>query len=667
MKKIEQFQITSMSISGFKSYEKPTELTFGNPTVITGGNGRGKTSIADAIAFAVTGLPLFGERGLDRLHNEKNPDVAIQMRFVDENGITHELTRIRRNNDMSIYYDGHTIRQLDLADLFGERDVFLSILNPLYFIEELGTSGKNLLERYLPFIPQETILAQLPGEVQASLKDEVILSPDAYLKGRRAEIRELEERITYLGGQKDLAATQKKQYETMRVEFSEGITSLQNEIAALAEKQFADLDTAKMQEQLVELSQRYDEMARDERGDTVQQQKELRALREKIVRRQSEQYQSKFTEPLAEIAAKVNDLGTRYKRESVAYKAFHAGMDCPTCHRRVTEETLPEVQAALKKNISELYAAGTEQKGQLTELQEMDKKARDTFDAFKEADLRKWTEDAAELERRCAEQSETSSQAAESLRSEIQALTAELEYGNLTQAEYGRLRECREQCRELESKLSALNEELDDLVSQRASRSITMDDFLSRSTEINNEIINVEGLLQSSIQEQRPEARLDMHSIEAALSDDASFPDSKIEPGFLDRYANRIVKSNNRYIWMLQLMNVQQIMPIQSERQPIAMVTYKSGVPYDIEQEQIGKQDKESAGPDCATICRPQDFFLNMGRTKRKRKLVEWLESCQENQVSVLDEKMPLLSFAVDFVTAYEYQKARGIKIHPGL
>ena len=106
---------------------------------------------------------------------------------------------------------------------------------------------------------------------------------------------------------------------------------------------------------------------------------------------------------------------------------------------------------------------------------------------------------------------------------------------------------------QMENKLSALNEELDNLVSQRASRSITMDDFLSKSTEINNEIINVEGLLQSSIQEQRPKARLDMHSIEAALSDDASFPDGKIEPGFLDRYTNRIVKSNNRYIWMLQL------------------------------------------------------------------------------------------------------------------
>ena len=64
MKKIEQFQITSMNISGFKSYEGPTELVFGNPTVITGGNGRGKTSIADAIAFVVTGLPSSGSAGL---------------------------------------------------------------------------------------------------------------------------------------------------------------------------------------------------------------------------------------------------------------------------------------------------------------------------------------------------------------------------------------------------------------------------------------------------------------------------------------------------------------------------------------------------------------------------------------------------------------------------
>ena len=58
MKKIGGFQITGMTLSGFKSYQTPTDLEFGPITLVTGGNGRGKTSVADAIAFAITGLVL---------------------------------------------------------------------------------------------------------------------------------------------------------------------------------------------------------------------------------------------------------------------------------------------------------------------------------------------------------------------------------------------------------------------------------------------------------------------------------------------------------------------------------------------------------------------------------------------------------------------------------
>lgn len=456
MKKIEQFQIIGMTISGFKSYEGPTELTFGDPTVITGGNGRGKTSIADAIAFAVTGLPFFGERGIDRLHNESNPDVSIQMRFVDERGAAHELTRTRRKNRMTITYDGYEIRQLDLTDLFGERDVFLSILNPLYFIEELGEDGKNLLERYLPLIPQEMILAQLAEPVRASLKDEFLLSPDAYLKRRREEIRGLEERITYLGGQRDLAAAQEEQQQKTRLELADQLDGLKAEIAALEEKQFAGLDVERMQERLVELSRRYDETAQDVHGDASEQQKALQELRERIIRRQTEQYQSKFTQPMAEAYARVNDLRARYQREMASYKAFHAGMECPTCHRSVTEQTLPEVQTAIKKTLSELYAAGTEQRNQLNELQELDRKAMETFEQFKGEDLRRWEAEISVLEQSCAERSRSGAAESSLIRNEIQSLTTELEYGKLTQAEYDRLSACREECREVEAKLSAL-------------------------------------------------------------------------------------------------------------------------------------------------------------------------------------------------------------------
>ena len=458
MKKIEQFQITSLMLSGFKSYEEPTELVFGNPTVITGGNGRGKSSIADAIAFAVTGCPFFGERGIDRLHNENNPDVAIRMCLVDETGTLHELNRTRRKNRMTITYDGYEIRQLDLADLFGERDVFLSIFNPLYFIEELGEDGKKLLERYLPTIPHETVLSQLSEPVREHLKNETILSPEGSLKRCREEIRGLEERITYLRGQKDLAASQGESHEQAEQELTLQADTLREEIAELEQRQFSGMDVSDMQERLVELSGRYEEAARDERTDTSKLREQLQLLREKIARREVEKYQSKFTEALAEASARVKDLGVRYQRESIAYKAFHAGMECPACHRSVTEQSLPEVQAALKKVLSELYAAGSEQRAQLIELQEMDKKAADTFARFKEDDLGKWAAEAAEMEQRCASLAEQASAETECLRAEIQTLTADLEYGNLSQAEYDRLGTCREELRQSEAKIAALQD-----------------------------------------------------------------------------------------------------------------------------------------------------------------------------------------------------------------
>ena len=456
MKKIEQFQITSLMLSGFKSYEEPTELVFGNPTVITGGNGRGKSSIADAIAFAVTGCPFFGERGIDRLHNENNPDVAIRMCFVDETGTLHELNRTRRKNRMTITYDGYEIRQLDLADLFGERDVFLSIFNPLYFIEELGEDGKKLLERYLPTIPHETVLSQLSEPVREHLKNETILSPEGSLKRCREEIRGLEERITYLRGQKDLAASQGESHEQAEQELTLQADTLREEIAELEQRQFSSMDVSAMQERLVELSGRYEEAARDERADTSKLREQLQLLREKIARREVEKYQSKFTEALAEASARVKDLGVRYQRENAAYKAFHAGMECPACHRSVTEQSLSEVQAALKKVLSELYAAGSEQRAQLIELQEMDKKAADTFAQFKEDDLGKWAAEAAEMEQRCASLAEQASAETERLRAEIQTLTADLEYGNLSQSEYDHLGTCREELRQSEAKIAAL-------------------------------------------------------------------------------------------------------------------------------------------------------------------------------------------------------------------
>jgi len=129
MKKINGFTITKISMSGFKCFEDTTIFDFGDTTFITAQNGQGKSSIADAIAFAFVGTPYFGDKGLDRLHNRNTDEMTVSVDFIDDKGETHNLTRTRKRDNTSIAFDGLTARQSDLNSAFGDRDIFRATLN----------------------------------------------------------------------------------------------------------------------------------------------------------------------------------------------------------------------------------------------------------------------------------------------------------------------------------------------------------------------------------------------------------------------------------------------------------------------------------------------------------------------------------------------------------
>ena len=149
MEKIDTFEITGLTVEGFKCFADKQPFTFGPMTIVTGHNGQGKSSIAEAIAYAVTGNPYYGSgQNLDRLYtigSKKN--VSVELDIVAGDGRKHKLTRSRENDVTAVTYDGIAIKQSDIFAMFGEKDVFLSIFNPLYFIEVLGDKGRNLLER----------------------------------------------------------------------------------------------------------------------------------------------------------------------------------------------------------------------------------------------------------------------------------------------------------------------------------------------------------------------------------------------------------------------------------------------------------------------------------------------------------------------------------------
>ena len=350
-----------------------------------------------------------------------------------------------------------------MTEMFGEKEVFLSIFNPLYFIEELCDEGKNLLQRYLPMIPQEKVLAELAEPIREKLPAETLLSPEGRVKQLRKDIRELESTVIYLQGQQDLIQSQKTK--SKRAELDAKREALIAEKDALETKRYTGIDKAELESELTDLSAQYSELFNDD-GDNSELDeldKQLYEQTQKLAARSASDYESKFTQAIADASSRVKALAAKYNAEVSAGKAIVPGFVCPTCRRAVTEADVPMVRKAFQQSISGIVAEGKEQRAQLEELKAMDAESQATFEKFKEEDVAKLQQDVRELTEKRGRLLDSSRGASaqkraqlEELRGKMQTLTSDLEYGKLTPEEYDRLKACGEEIHKLEAELSAL-------------------------------------------------------------------------------------------------------------------------------------------------------------------------------------------------------------------
>jgi DNA repair exonuclease SbcCD ATPase subunit len=327
MEKIKAFRILALTAEGFKSFSEPRGFTFDDVSYITGRNGLGKTTIADAIAYAIMGVPFFGEQSLDRLYTIGFRNMRVELK-LEADGAEHTLTRERIGDVTTVTWDGAVMRQTDLNNMFGDRDTFLSIFNPLYFIEILGDKGRGLLERCLPPVKPEDALARL-SEDERALIERGNFPPN--LEKLRARLREAEESIIYAEGQSDLLDLQarERRAETERLE---------REIYALETKKNTGFDFEALRERLAELNVKYDEASRDAKGapDISKLENEFEALK------------------------------TEYERDRNTLSKLRAGITCPTCRQQITEESLPEVKSSFEHSIKLLFERGRELREKLS-------------------------------------------------------------------------------------------------------------------------------------------------------------------------------------------------------------------------------------------------------------------------------------------------------------
>ena len=467
VKPIKQFEISSLKVSGFKCFAEERSFSFGPMNAIFGHNAQGKSTIADAISYAITGVSFFGSNRMDRLR-APGKNISVELQIVDGEGQPHCLIRNRVGDNTDVFWDGQPIAAKDLNTVFAERDLFLAVFNPLYLIEVLGNKGRDLFERYMPEVPHEKVMEQLSEHNQSILAQNPFLSPEALVKQTRESIRELESTLTYCQGQQDLLRSQREQSGVLLADRQKELQDCRVRIQELESIRTTGFDGSDLKERLADLYSLHEEYVREQASlpQTDDLDAKFRDLTQKRAKREADVYHSQYAQALADTQKQINVLGMELARHRHILAGLQPGIRCPMCYQTVTQETLPALKDEFEATIRRICAQGKELSGQLDELHGLDEKAREVFEAFRAQDIAMCNLELADIELRRQQavdavraENERRQQKISEIREEIQNIELDLETGRLSSEEMVELECFKERAKALEAEIEVLTEQ----------------------------------------------------------------------------------------------------------------------------------------------------------------------------------------------------------------
>lgn len=450
MAQVTSLQIVQLTVTGFGCFAGEHTWTFGRMTTITGHNYQGKSTIADAVAYALTGAPFFGGRDLDRLQNEDSPFMRVELTVRTDEGKTHAIRRARQGGKTALSVDGTTTTQERFAERFGSRDLILSLLNPLYFAEVLGGDGRTLIEQYLPSVPHEAVMEKLSEHMRGILGDDRLEMPEVYLKNKRHELKELEKDRLVLDGQMQQTENQRAKLQS---ELAEKKALLAHTAAALAplESKQESQDFTALDAEIARLSAQYDAVQDGQADDRrAALQAELAAVRERA-------FTFPGTAQLRQMQGQLQALYGRYNDEAGRLQYLQAQGVCPTCLRRIDAAGFPEIQAAFASRLQKIQTDGVALRQQSETLAMQESQARHEFNALKTTEITRLEQELAEAP------ADTAAQQRELIKAKIKELSAQRALGGLTADESQQYQTLFHAQGKLESEISQITKMLDSL------------------------------------------------------------------------------------------------------------------------------------------------------------------------------------------------------------
>lgn len=164
-------KINYIKMKGFRKFEDVFETDLYDITTIVGKNRAGKSNILYAIIFTLLGTNLTGNEK-ENLINKNCDNAYCELHFEDNRGEKHILVRKKNkysNKENIVLLDGKPTKQEELTSFYNEKKLFLSIINPLYFLSKKPAEQKEMVDKYLSNIKPIEIFNSLSEEMKEKL------------------------------------------------------------------------------------------------------------------------------------------------------------------------------------------------------------------------------------------------------------------------------------------------------------------------------------------------------------------------------------------------------------------------------------------------------------------------------------------------------------------
>lgn len=346
-------KILWVEAEGFKGFNKKVRFEFnGNNTLIQADNGKGKTSIAELISFAIHGVTLSGlSTSIDDLINiNYKGSITASVGFRDPVNLTaRSITRIKNKKGTEILLDGKPVTKEALTAEFDDYKIFLSIFYNTYFMGLDDTAKRKIIESVTPSIDYEKIFAEKTSSLDLLEKYDVkIYDPKAHKKVKD-EIKLLEKEI-------DAKTTEIKVLEQQNLSISdqEIIKMYDEQEQQLANKLKTAQEVVQQQKLLTKMVQ--DSNLVNEQIKSVEQQihdvsTQIDSLEipenEQDIYNKAQIYNEKHEQEIHSL------LGQKISQSSFPKFLSNTvgGEQCPTCYQSISQEHINGTNAAIQTQI----------------------------------------------------------------------------------------------------------------------------------------------------------------------------------------------------------------------------------------------------------------------------------------------------------------------------